>query len=45
MLARGYDGSMPALRLTDAAAPIAWAPRSTVPVAAALVLAVARGWM
>jgi cobalt/nickel transport system permease protein len=45
MLARGYDGSMPAIRLAEAAAPAAWAVALTIPIAAAFVLAAARGWM
>jgi len=45
MLARGYDGRMPALRLTPAATPLAWAAAGIVPLAAIAVLVAARGWV
>lgn len=45
MLARGYDGRMPALDLAPAAAPLAWAGSLVVPGAAAAVLVAARGWI
>lgn len=45
MLARGYDGRMPALQLAPAASPVAWVGTAIVPVAAIVVLVVARGWV
>lgn len=45
MLARGYDGRMPSLRLTPAATPLAWAATAIVPLAAIAVLVAARGWL
>ncbi len=45
MLARGYDGRMPALALTPRAAAPAWAVSLVMPLAAAAVLAAARGWV
>ena len=42
MLARGYDGRMPALRLAPAASPLAWAGTALVPAAAFAVLIGAR---
>jgi cobalt/nickel transport system permease protein len=38
MLARGYDGRMPALQLTPAASPLAWAGAALVPAGAIAVL-------
>jgi len=38
MLARGYDGRMPALRLAPAASPLAWAGALLLPTAAIAVL-------
>jgi cobalt/nickel transport system permease protein len=45
MLARGYDGRMPALQLRPAASPLAWAGAAVVPAAALAVLVAARGWV
>ena len=38
MLARGYDGRMPALQLAPAASPLAWVGAALVPAAAIAVL-------
>jgi cobalt/nickel transport system permease protein len=45
MLARGYDGRMPALRLAPAVPPLAWVGAAIVPLCAIAVLVVARGWV
>ena len=45
MLARGYDGRMPALDLAPRAPALAWPAALVLPVAALAVLAAARGWM
>jgi cobalt/nickel transport system permease protein len=45
MLARGYDGRMPALDLAPRAPVLAWPAALVLPVAALAVLAAARGWM
>jgi cobalt/nickel transport system permease protein len=45
MLARGYDGRMPSLRLAAPATGVAWAGALVVPVLAVAVLVVARGWV
>ena len=45
MLARGYDGRMPALDLAPRAPAVAWPAALVLPVAALAVLAAARGWM
>jgi len=45
MLARGYDGRMPALDLEPRAPVLAWPATLVLPVAALAVLAAARGWM
>lgn len=45
MLARGYDGRMPALRLAPAATPLAWAAAALVPALAIAVLVASRGWV
>lgn len=45
MLARGYDGTMPALQLAPAASPVAWIGAAIVPAAAIAVLFAARGWV
>jgi cobalt/nickel transport system permease protein len=45
MLARGYDGRMPALDLAPRAPALAWPAALLAPVAALAVLAAARGWM
>src|SRR4051794_26700737 len=45
MLARGFDGRMPALRLAPAASPLAWLGAVLVPALAIAVLVAARGWV
>jgi cobalt/nickel transport system permease protein len=45
MLARGYDGRMPALDLAPRAPALAWPAALVLPVAALAVLAAARGWV
>jgi cobalt/nickel transport system permease protein len=45
MLARGYDGRMPALQLAPAASPVAWIGAAIVPALAIAVLVAARGWL
>jgi cobalt/nickel transport system permease protein len=45
MLARGYDGRMPALDLAPRAPAQAWPVALALPVAALAVLAAARGWV
>jgi hypothetical protein len=45
MLARGYDGRMPALDLAPRAPALAWPAALVLPAAAVAVLAAARGWM
>jgi cobalt/nickel transport system permease protein len=45
MLARGYDGRMPALDLAPRAPALAWPAALVLPAAALAVLAAARGWM
>jgi cobalt/nickel transport system permease protein len=45
MLARGYDGTMPSLRLAPAASGVAWAGAVLVPAVAVAVLVAARGWV
>jgi cobalt/nickel transport system permease protein len=42
MLARGYDGRMPALRLAPAASPLAWVGAVAIPAVAVAVLVAAR---
>jgi cobalt/nickel transport system permease protein len=42
MLARGYDGRMPALQLAPAATPLAWAGAAVVPAIAIAVLVASR---
>ena len=45
MLARGYDGRLPALELAPRAGALAWPVALLAPVAAVAVLAAARGWV
>jgi cobalt/nickel transport system permease protein len=45
MLARGYDGRMPALRLAPAASGVAWVGAVLVPAVAVAGLVVSRGWV
>jgi cobalt/nickel transport system permease protein len=45
MLARGYDGRMPSLRLAPPASPVAWISAAVVPAVAVAVLVAARGWV
>jgi cobalt/nickel transport system permease protein len=45
MLARGYDGRLPALELAPRAPAVAWPLALALPVAAVAVLAAARGWL
>jgi cobalt/nickel transport system permease protein len=45
MLARGYDGRLPALELAPRAPAVAWPAALLAPVAAVVVLAAARGWV
>jgi cobalt/nickel transport system permease protein len=45
MLARGYDGRLPALELAPRAGAAAWPVALLAPVAAVAVLAAARGWV
>jgi cobalt/nickel transport system permease protein len=45
MLARGFDGRMPATDVGVRATPVAWLGALTVPVVAAAALAASRGWL
>jgi cobalt/nickel transport system permease protein len=45
MLARGYDGRLPALELAPRAGALSWPLALAAPVAAVAVLAAARGWV